>query len=247
MTKAEVLVVAAHIDMLAGRDEESLLRPMPSGQAESIRRNRRAEDRCRRILARLLLAYGLSVLEGWDIGAGLAALRSEPGGRPWLEGCARPVSLSHAGHWAVCAIGHTEFCQAIGVDVEQIRELAVEDFRVVFTPAEQQAVRNSKKPHSELIRRWTIKEAILKARGTGLLADPLDIDTGDAEVAGVAGWHWEHLPLEHGYWLTVAGQSSCTPSRLLVPSRTEIFPQAVDEPQRILRSISSTGLGRSSR
>jgi 4'-phosphopantetheinyl transferase len=243
MTGAEVLVIAAHIDMLAGRDEESLLRLMPRQQAESIRRNRRAEDRCRRILARFLLAYGLKVLEGWDIGAGLAALRSEPGGRPWLDGSPRPVSLSHAGHWAVCAIDQ-EFCQGIGVDVEQVRELAVEDFRVVFTPAEQEAVRKSKDPHSELIRRWTIKEAILKARGTGLLADPLDIDTGDAAVTGR---HWEHLPLEHGYWLTVAGQSPCAPARLLLPSRTEIFDDADDQQARTVRSIPSTGPGRSSK
>jgi 4'-phosphopantetheinyl transferase len=244
MTGAHVLVVAARIDLLTGMNEESLLRPMPPRQAESIRRNRRAEDRCRRILARLLLAFGLKVLEGWDIYAGLAALRSEPGGRPWLEGCPRPVSLSHAGQWAVCAIGHEEFCQGIGVDVEQVRELAVEDFRVVFTPAEQNAVRNSEKSHSELIRRWTIKEAVLKARGTGLLGDPLCIDTDDV---GAAGRHWEHLPLEHGYWLTVAGQASFAPARLLLPSRTEIFGDADDQPQRIVRSISSTIPGRSSR
>jgi 4'-phosphopantetheinyl transferase len=243
MTGAEVLVVAADIGMMAGRDEEHLLRLMPRQHAESIRMNRRAEDRCRRILARLLLAYGLSVLEGWDIGAGLAALRSEPGGRPWLDGSQRPVSLSHAGHWAVCAIGQ-KFCQGLGVDVEQVRELAVEDFRVVFTPAEQEVVRKSKAPHSELIRRWTIKEAILKARGTGLLGDPLDIDTRDAAVAGR---HWEHLPLEHGYWLTVAGQSPCAPAKLLLPSRTEIFDDADDQQARTVRSMPSTGPGRSSR
>lgn len=244
MTGAEVLVLAGHIEVLTGKDQESLLRLMSRQHAESIRRNRRAEDRCRRILARLLLAYGLKVLEGWDIYAGLAALRSEPGGRPWLEGSPRPVSLSHAGQWAVCAIGHEEFCQGIGVDVEQIRKLEVEDFRVVFTAAEQEAVRKSKKPHSELIRRWTIKEAILKARGTGLLGDPLGIDTGDA---GVAGRHWEHLPLEHGYWLTVAGQSPFAPARLLLPSHTEIFGDTDDLAQRIFRSISSTAPGRSSR
>lgn len=243
MTGTEILVVAAEIGMLTGREEEPLLRLMPQAQAESIRKNRRAEDRCRRILARLLLAFGLSVLEGWDIRAGLAALRNEPEGRPWLDGSPRPVSLSHAGRWAVCAIGHGQ-TGGIGVDVEQVRELAVEDFRVVFTPAEQEAVRKSKAPHSELIRRWTIKEAILKAQGTGLLADPLQIDTEGAEATGR---HWEHLPLEHGYWLTVAGQSPCAPARLLLPSLTEIFDDAGDQPGRADRNISSTVPGRSSR
>lgn len=244
MTGVEVLVVAADIGMLAGMDEEPLLRLMPRQQAESIRKNRRAEDRCRRILARLVLAYGLSVLEGWDIRAGLAALRSEPEGKPWLEGSPHPVSLSHAGRWAVCAIGHGLAGGGIGVDVEQVRELEVEDFRVVFTPAEQEAVRNSKAPHSELIRRWTIKEAILKAQGTGLLGDPLHIGTGDAAVTGR---HWEHLPLEHGYWLTVAGQSPCSPARLLLPSPAEILDGVQSGPVRTARSIASTAPGRSSR
>ena len=246
MTGAEVLVVAADIGMLTGREEEPLLRLMPKAQAESIRKNRRVEDRCRRILARLVLAFGLSVLDGWDMSAGLAALRSEPGGRPWLDGSPRPISLSHAGRWAVCAIGHGLAGGGIGVDVEQVRELVVEDFRVVFTPAEQKAVRNSEDPHSELIRRWTNKEAVLKAQGTGLLGDPLLIDTELAE-GEETDRHWEHLPLEHGYWLTVAGQSPCAPARLLLPSRTEIFDDAGDQPGRTDRSISSTAPGRSSR
>ncbi|MDY0226454.1 MAG: hypothetical protein RBR38_06445 [Desulfomicrobium apsheronum] len=42
--------------------EASLLNLLPETQVETIRKNRKSEDRFRRILARLLLGFGLSLL-----------------------------------------------------------------------------------------------------------------------------------------------------------------------------------------
>lgn len=218
MFRPQVLVLAADIGMLAHVPEASLLGLMPGAQAEAICKNRRPEDRLRRILARLLLGFGLSLLENRDALAGIRALRSDPQGRPWLDGCIRPISLSHSGRWAACAIGHAQASGGIGVDVEEIREAPVEDFSMVFTAQECAAIRNSENPASDLIRRWTIKEAVLKAHGTGLLADPLQVGT----VGEEAHSHWAHLPLAHGYWLTVAASYRFT-AALLKPSPQELI------------------------
>ena len=217
--RPQVLVLAADIDMLAHMQEASLLDQLPGAQAEVIRKNRRPEDRLRRILARLLLGFGLSLLENRDALTGIRALRHDPQGRPWLDGCPRPVSLSHSGRWAVCAIGHAQAGGGIGVDVEEIREIPVEDFSRVFTAQEREAIRSADDPASDLIRRWTIKESVLKAHGTGLLADPLQVGTAGGEEGQC---HWAHLPLEPGYWLTVAGSLRFA-TALLKPSFQELF------------------------
>lgn len=219
MSRPQVLVLAADIGMLAHVPEASLLGLMPEAQADSIRKNRRPEDRLRRIVARLLLGFGLLLLEKRDALAGISALRHDPQGRPWLDGCPCPVSLSHSGRWAACAIGHAQASLGIGVDVEEIREMPVEDFSMVFTAREREAIRGAHDPASDLIRRWTIKEAILKAHGTGLLADPLQVGTTGPEMGHS---HWEHLPLAHGYWLTVAASYRFA-AALLKPSPQELF------------------------
>lgn len=215
----QALVLAAEIGVLAHVPEESLLGLVPDRHAETIRKNRRPEDRLRRVLARLLLGFGMSVLENWDARAGMEALRHDAQGQPRLDGCTRPVSLSHSGNWAVCAIGHPQARGGIGVDVEEIQPLPVEDFDMVFTGLERAAIRGAQSPTSELIRRWTIKEALLKARGTGLLADPLHIETtgDDGDVRGVL-----HLPLAEGYWLTVFAPH-CATVALLKPSPEELL------------------------
>jgi len=215
----QVLVLAADIGMLAHVQETSLLDLLPEAQAEAIRQNRRPEDRLRRILARLLLGFGLSLLDNRDPLAGIRALRHDPQGRPWLDGCPCPISISHSGRWAVCAIGHAQASQGIGVDVEKIREMPVDDFSMVFTAQEREAIRGAHDPASDLIRRWTIKEAVLKAHGTGLLADPLQVGTTGAEKGP---GHWTHLPLSHGYWLTVAASYRFA-AALLKPSPRELF------------------------
>ena len=217
--RPQILVLAADIGMLAHVPEASILGLMPEAQAEAIRKNRRPEDRLRRIVARLLLGFGLSLLDNRDALAGIRVLRHDPKGRPWLEGCPCPVSLSHSGRWAVCAIGHAQSSLGIGVDVEEIREMPVEDFSMVFTAQEREAILGAYDPSSDLIRRWTIKEAVLKAHGTGLLADPLQIGTMGEEKGPS---HWTHLHLSHGYWLTVAASYRFA-AALLKPSPQELF------------------------
>lgn len=219
MYEPQALVLAADIGLLAHLPEESLLGLVPGRHAEAIRKNRRPEDRLRRVLARLLLGFGLSILENCDARAGMEALRHNAQGQPWLDGCIRPISLSHSGNWAVCAIGPARTRCGIGVDVEEIQPVAVEDFDLVFTGMERAAIRRAQSPASELIRRWTIKEALLKAQGTGLLADPLQIET-TGDNGGVRGTL--HLPLAEGYWLTVFAPH-CATVALLKPSPEELL------------------------
>lgn len=233
MSISTSLLLAAPLEYLDMRDENILLTLLPDADRQSIRRNRRSNDRLRRILARLLVAYGMKYLEGWKMDKGLAALDHEHQGKPILTGNARPISISHSGRWAVCAIGSAKQ-SCIGVDVEEVRPLEVEEFSIAFTATELQIIRKHHDPASDLIRRWTIKEAILKAQGTGLLTNPLDIETQTFPVKnnGLA-WFWYHHPLQKGYWLTVSGPAPISTMPVLQPTARELL-MGIKKPPRAI-------------
>lgn len=200
------LILTGNIELLKDTEEKKILGSMPASEKRSIEQNRRHEDRKRRILARLLLAQGVYILKNWNLRETLNAFRRDVNGRPWVQGLGRALSLSHSGQWAVCAIaGVPRTC--IGVDVEKIQTLPIDDFQLAFTECELLHIRKAKNPPSELIRRWTIKEAVLKAKGTGLLADPQRIVTGVGTQVHGEPFFVSHVPLEQGYWMTVAESS----------------------------------------
>jgi len=91
-------------------------------------------------------------------------------------------SLSHARSIVACAVGGAG---SVGVDVEPVASFALEAtlLEQVCSPAERAALERcdpSERPLA-FTRLWTLKEAIVKARGTGL-REPLP------EVASAAGW-----------------------------------------------------------
>jgi len=221
----DLLVLAAEIAQLAGEDEEFLLSWLPQAQAEAIRRNRRGEDRCRRLLVRILLAFGLHLVASWSPQQTLAALSTEKEGRPFLRGCPWEIGFSHAGKWAVCVLGKRTVTGQVGVDVEEVRRLSVDELAPVFSGPERRAIRAAADPSTELIRRWTVKEAVLKARGTGFLEDPRGVETGPPSTKGEAwGCCWEQIPLDEGYWLTVAARLRWTGLGVIRPQKEEWRP-----------------------
>lgn len=111
---------------------------------------------------------------------------SDEHGRPWVrhEGLAVPVSMSRSGPHLVTAVGAPDSPGPVGVDVEVAR-IAVRP-ELVLAPGET----------GDLAATWVRKEAILKARGTGLTT-PMssvvlayerwwDLDAPDGYVAALA-------------------------------------------------------------
>ncbi len=206
-------VVTVYVSALPAADPEAAerkLRPvldfLPPDQRRAILANRRPVDRALRLLARALLALGLNQEEGLDPRSVLGRFRVDEKGRP---GCGAAVlSLSHCVPYGVCALARPGWTEGLGVDVEAVRPLEADDFGNVFSGGELEAIKLAENRDGELIRRWTVKEAALKARGLGFSGDPRPIcsDRG-AEGLAVGGLVWRHLDLEPGFRLTVSAVS----------------------------------------
>ena len=196
---SRLVVFAARNDFLDSKREAVCRALLPPEMWEAVLRYRQEHDRRQRLLARLLLALALRRLEGWPERRVLERLEHESAGRPYVRDCSWRISFSHAGEWVICALGRA--VGEIGVDVERIRPLDVTDFRQIFSARDWRAILDAPSSERELLRHWTIKEAVLKTRGLGLLATEDEI-----RAAGSGAETWMHLPLAPGYWLTAAAQ-----------------------------------------
>lgn len=163
-------------------------RVLPERRAQAVR-YLCAQDRCRSLGAGLLLEYALRTA---GIEPATANIQRDSYGKPHCA--AHPAchfNLSHAGHFAVCALG----ALPCGVDVERISgldgvEAALHPDEVFwlhgFSPRERPFC---------FARLWTRKEAFLKATGRGLSLPPHSISV----VPGCSpAWEGQHFFLrEH--------------------------------------------------
>lgn len=127
-------------------------------------------------------------------------------GRPSCGG--ELVSISHSNGWALAAVKPGS--AFLGADLEIIEARHPAWYRDYFHQSELPAPEPS-----AATRLWTIKEALLKALGLGLMADPLDIRTGDrVRFTGKALERYRELgspefsvetrPAPEGFWTAVA-------------------------------------------
>jgi 4'-phosphopantetheinyl transferase len=124
-------------------------------------------------------------------------------GRPLVEGAF--VSLSRAGGLVALAVS---LDGAVGIDIETVAGVAASGFDdVAFSAPERDEIARAGDPDLHRARLWTAKEAVLKARGTGLRTDPRLVDVRDAGV------ELETSAPEPGYVVTVARLREATPSR----------------------------------
>ncbi|WP_310529250.1 4'-phosphopantetheinyl transferase superfamily protein [Nocardioides sp.] len=143
--------------------------------------------------AAALEAHARSLLGPGTVTSGrlCSACGSDAHGRPWVRHLGEPlhVSLSRSGPHLVTAIALVDGGVPVGVDVE----VAAIDVLPSLVLAPSEAPGSA----GDLARTWARKEAILKARGTGL-ATPMSTIVLAEET-------WQDLPAPEGYVAALAG------------------------------------------
>ena len=115
-------------------------------------------------------------LGGTDI---LKEIRHEPPAKPCFNN-GPDFNISHSGDLVVCVV--TEDGK-VGVDVEQIRATDINAYREYFTVAEWTTINYSDDKNTSFYQMWVRKEALIKAKGDGMLLPLNVIDVCNDKVA----------------------------------------------------------------
>lgn len=141
------------------------LASIPEFLQEINEKYQKKEDRIRNLLGKLLLREAIK-----DLGYSpdmLQNLLFTRFGKPYL--CDDfDFSISHSGCYVFCAISKN--C-LVGIDIEEIKIVDFDDRAVVMNKEEQAYIEQSENPLKSFFSLWTLKEAVLKAEGSGFCSN----------------------------------------------------------------------------
>ncbi|MCB1106999.1 MAG: 4'-phosphopantetheinyl transferase superfamily protein [Chlamydiia bacterium] len=120
------------------------------------------EDQQKSLITHAFLHHLLSKKVG--IAPSRISLKRTSYGKPYLEGFPIHFNLSHTKHAALIAFHSSP----IGVDIEAIDPSRVLQKTPTINPSEQEVIDQSEDPVDTFFSYWCAKEALLKAKGTGL-------------------------------------------------------------------------------
>ena len=224
----------------------------PNGQTKA---REAQQDVLRAALSRLLARAQLvtyaarqTMTANSPLAGPLPQLGMDTQGRPQFPGWR--VAFSHSGEAAFCALcpgpADAELASHAmpphALDAESL--LSLPPAPNAFAPSElprRETGFSQQSINREALRRWTIKEALLKASGLGLGMDPARVPTGGfGQRAGI--WHgpmgvfyWRSLP-SPGHWLSVAQQVSAKTAFPPEFFRPRVLHQ---NPTTLLRALSA--------
>jgi 4'-phosphopantetheinyl transferase len=168
---------------------EKLLNGLPFYIKEKLLKYPQKEERLRGAMGRLILKK-LLIEEGYKNNI-LEKIKSDKFGRPHLDNKI-DFNIAHSGDYVVCAISKNT---KVGVDIEKIRPIEIDEFNILLTKKELKEIQNSNSPFSIYFDLFTQKEAVSKAIGIGLEISLPDIDI-KKKVASCGTEKWNLTKLE---------------------------------------------------
>ena len=129
------------------------------------------QDRYRSLFGKLLLRTALQSY-GLDPGD-LSYIIKNDYGRPYTD---RGVefNISHSGSQVICAVSTDT---KLGIDIEQIKNIDLNEFNATMTANQWQHIFADKNPISAFFRLWALKESVIKADGRGLSVPLTELET----------------------------------------------------------------------
>ncbi|GLS05607.1 4'-phosphopantetheinyl transferase [Chitiniphilus shinanonensis] len=184
---------------------------LPLYELATAARYRTAQSALQFLAGRLLARQALSAVAGCPA----AALRFEADahGKPraWLDDAPLPwhFNLTHSFGLVACAVA----ARPVGIDLEPHRRAVAHQAIAASYFSGAEAAWIAAAPERGLRRftaLWTLKEAFLKATGSGLAAPLHQVGLGGfrpgawtVDGPGARHWHCRLLNLRQGYWLAL--------------------------------------------
>jgi 4'-phosphopantetheinyl transferase len=169
-----------------------LMQYLPENERSRIARLKHEVDRVRSIMGLLLLRQCSSEHEFNDL------TRTEFG-KPFIRSKKNFFNISHSGNFVVFI---ESLCQPVGIDVEEIRPIDINEFKFIMREDEWLDYQEN----GQFFTLWTQKEALIKALGVGFSMDikQIKIKNNQVELNGET-WHLESVKLHDAYvcWLAV--------------------------------------------
>ena len=148
-----------------------MLLPLPDSILNKILVYKDRRDRQSRVLGKWLL---LRLIGHFNLELTLADLKYTEFNKPYFSDLS--FSTAHSGEMVVCA---GAINGDIGVDIEQVMPIELENYREHLTKNEWVQIENSADQQRTFYKIWTKKEALLKAIGRGV-----DIEFDTLDVCG---------------------------------------------------------------
>ncbi|WP_051941684.1 4'-phosphopantetheinyl transferase family protein [Maribacter forsetii] len=156
---------------------------------------KRWQDAKSTVLGRLLLAYGLKNLYQVDVDDLKISFSKDK--KPFLENSSIQFNISHSKDVIVCAITSVG---EIGVDVEKINDINIQDFKDQFSQTEYESINASANALEQFFTFWTQKEAVVKSNGAGLHIPLNSFDiANNFTLIGNTPYHLKEIVLDPEY------------------------------------------------
>lgn len=128
------------------------------------------EDKCRSLIGKMLLLYILKK-HGSFQGKTLPDISYNDYRKPSIDFMQGGFNISHSNNWVVCAYNDQG---AIGVDIEKRVPINIHEYQQALTHNEYNSILNNN--NIDFFQLWTLKEAIMKAEGSGFFLSPTSFE-----------------------------------------------------------------------
>lgn len=178
---------------------EFYLNKLPNKMKRRVLAYKNWRDRHNYLFGKMLLLHGIDVfgLRKFD----LDNMKYSPYGKPYFDESIN-FNISHSGKYVVCALSDEG---PIGIDVEEVRDINIDNFRQVWTVNEWKRLNKSFYVNREFFYLWTRKEAVIKADGQGLSIELESIDvSSDRVICNGDIWYLKELLVDNEYFVHLA-------------------------------------------
>lgn len=178
---------------------------LPEKARQQISRYRFIEDQKACLIGKLLIQKGIRHL-GLGSEYDLDSLAYTEYNKPYFTAGNLQFNVSHSHFCVVCAM--SLHC-SLGIDVEHIRPVSIEDFTSQMAPVELALINSSPTPLLSFYRYWTQKESVIKADGKGLSIPLKDFVISEGETAiNNNKWFVQEIQLADNYICNLATNAS---------------------------------------